>query len=57
MKIVEWVKANRHAVGYTVGGLNIASGVVNILIGNVYTGIFNIIVGSFIIFDTWAFEK
>ena len=57
MKMLNWIKANHYAVGYTVGGLNISSGIVNILIGNVYTGIFNIIIGSFIMFDTWAFKN
>jgi hypothetical protein len=55
--MLNWIKANHYAVGYTVGGLNISSGIVNILIGNVYTGIFNIIIGSFIMFDTWAFKN
>jgi hypothetical protein len=57
MKILNWIKAHRYAVGYTVGGLNIGSGIVNILIGNFYTGIFNIIVGVFISVDTRLFTR
>jgi hypothetical protein len=55
--MLNWIKANHYAVGYTVGGLNISSGIVNILIGNVYTGIFNIIVGVFISVDTRLFTR
>lgn len=57
MKMLNWIRENHYAIGYTVGGLNIASGVINILIGNVYTGIFNIIVGVFISVDTRLFTR
>lgn len=57
MKILNWVKSNHHAVGYTVGGLNICSGIANIGIGNFYTGIFNIIIGIFISVDTLLFGR
>jgi hypothetical protein len=55
--IIKWIKTNRNLIGYTVGGLNIASGVINMLIGNFYTGVFNIIVGIFISVDTWLFDE
>ena len=57
MKMLNWIKAHHHAVGYTVGGLNIASGISNMFIGNFYTGVFNIIVGIFISVDTWLFDN
>lgn len=55
--MMKWIKANHNAIGYTVGGLNIASGIFNMFIGNFYTGVFNIIVGIFISVDTWLFNN
>ena len=55
--MMKWIKANHNSIGYTVGGLNIASGISNMFIGNFYTGVFNIIVGIFISVDTWLFDN
>ena len=45
---------NRLAIGYTVGGINVLSGIADIAFGNVGLGILWIIIGSVIIYDTKA---
>lgn len=53
-KIVNWFMDNRLAIGYTVGGINVLSGIADIAFGNVGLGILWIIIGSVIIYDTKA---
>lgn len=55
-KFMDWFGRNRITIGYTVGGLNIASGLLNILIGNVSSGIIWLIIGAAIVYDTKYFK-
>ena len=50
--IVNWIKANLKPIWYTVGGINILSGVADLATGNFLFGIFWIVIGSAIVFDT-----
>jgi hypothetical protein len=56
-KILGWFERNRNPIGYTIGGLNLASGLTNILTGNMHTGLLNLSVGVYITVDTWAFRS
>lgn len=49
-KIVSWFKANWKPIGYTIGIINIISGVSDLVTGNMF-GAFWIAVGSFIVYD------
>ena len=49
-KIIEWFKANWKPIGYTIGVVNIISGLADILTGSMF-GAFWIAIGSFIIYD------
>ncbi len=42
---------HRVKIGYFIGGGNILSGLLNVLVGNVVLGLFWISMGAFIIFD------
>jgi hypothetical protein len=54
--IVNWLMKNRAPISYTIGILNVLSGLSNIALGNVVGGVFWIVIGSVIIFDTWTFK-
>ena len=56
-KILNWFEQYHSPIGYTVGGLNLLSGVFNMLTGNFYTGLLSIIAGAFITFDTWVSKQ
>lgn len=55
-KFANWFGRNRLVIGYTVGGLNVLSGILNILLGNVVSGVFWLVIGSAIIYDTKYFK-
>ena len=55
-KFFEWFGRHREPIGYTVGGINLLNGFVGIISGNVVNGIFWILLGSAIIFDTRMFK-
>ena len=55
-KVMTWVNRHHSSIGYTIGGLNLASGLSNILTGDFYTGGLNLVIGAFIVIDTWAFR-
>jgi hypothetical protein len=53
-KAITWFTINRKKIGYTLGILNILSGVMCISgYGQFSTGLVQIFVGAFVIFDTW----
>lgn len=49
-KIVDWFKANWKPIGYTIGIVNIISGLADIAAGNM-VGAFWVAIGSFIVYD------
>ena len=55
--ILDWFDRHRDHIGYTIGGLNLASGLLNVLTGDFHMGLLNLSVGVFITVDTWAFRK
>ena len=55
-KFLEWFEHNRKPIGYTIGGLNIGSGVGQIAVGNVPAGVLWVIIGAVIVFDSRTFK-
>ena len=55
-KITNWLMTHRTAIGYTIGILNVLSGLSNIAIGNVVGGAFWIGIGAVIIYDVRTFK-
>jgi hypothetical protein len=53
-KAVTWFMINRKKIGYTLGGINAMSGIMCLLgYGQTSTGLIQLFVGAFIIFDAW----
>jgi hypothetical protein len=55
-KFIEWFGRNRTKIGYTVGGLNVLNGALSIAVGDPWSGVFFIVLGSAIIFDAKVFK-
>jgi hypothetical protein len=55
-KFMEWFSRNRITIGYTIGGINVLNGVASVAIGDTLNGVFFIILGSAIIFDSKVFK-
>lgn len=55
-KFMDWFGRNRIKIGYTVGSLNVLNGLLSISVGDTWTGIFFIVLGSAIIFDAKVFK-
>ena len=53
-KIVFWFSEYRKKIGYTLGVLNILSGLSLLGTSQVSNGILQIFIGSVIIFDAWS---
>lgn len=53
-KIVGWLVANKSPIEYTIGGLNVLSGLINMISGNISTGLLNLAVGAILIHDAAA---
>jgi hypothetical protein len=56
MKFVQWFERNRKSIGYTIGGLNIVSGLGQIAGGQFWTGIVWLILGASLVFDAYKFK-
>lgn len=55
-KIKEWLWNKRATIGYTIGGANIVSGVLNLALGNMIVGLFFVGIGAFIIVDVRTYQ-
>jgi hypothetical protein len=55
-KFLEWFGRNRKPIGYTVGGVNVLSGVSHLFVGNMLDGIFWLLIGVVILIDTREFK-
>jgi len=55
-KIKNFLYQHRVKISYFIGGANILSGLLNILIGNVVLGLFWLSMGAFIIFDVRTYS-
>jgi len=53
---LEWFGRHRTTIGCTVGGINVLNGTVNVAVGDTWSGIFFIVIGSAIIFDAKVFK-
>jgi len=53
---LEWFGRHRKTIGYTVGGINVLNGVASVALGDTWSGIFFIVLGSAIIFDAKVFK-
>jgi hypothetical protein len=56
MKFVQWFERNRKSIGYTIGGLNIVSGLGQIADGQVWAGIVWLMLGVALVFDAHQFK-
>lgn len=52
--IIAWLIANKSPIEYTIGGLNVISGLISIIVGNINTGLLNLAVGAILIHDAAA---
>ena len=55
-KFMEWFGRNRQTIGYTIGGINVVNGVASVALGDTLSGVFFIVLGSAIIFDSKVFK-
>ena len=55
-KFIGWFSRHRTTIGYTIGGLNILSGIADISAGDFWTGIFFIVLGLALIVDAKVFK-
>jgi hypothetical protein len=55
-KFMEWFGRNRKTIGYTIGGINVLNGVASVVLGDTLNGVFFIVLGSAIIFDSKVFK-
>jgi hypothetical protein len=55
-KFLSWFGRNRTPIGYTVGGVNLLSGISHLLVGNILNGIFWLLIGAAILIDTREFK-
>ena len=55
-KFMEWFSRHRKTIGYTIGGINVLNGVASVSLGDTLNGVFFIVLGSAIIFDSKVFK-
>lgn len=55
-KFLVWLGLNRKPIGYTVGGLNVLSGISYAMQGQFGMCLLWLVVGGVIILDTWEFK-
>ena len=55
-KFIVWFGNNRRAIGYTIGGVNVLSGINYAVQGNYGLALLWLIIGSAIILDSYEFK-
>jgi hypothetical protein len=55
-KFVELFDRYRKPIGYTIGVLNVLTGLADVSVGHTMTGILFLIIGALIIFDTKVYK-
>ena len=55
-KFIAWFKRNRRTIGLTIGIANIIDGILLILMNDYAFGIFWLLLGAFIVFDSWEMK-
>ena len=55
-KVIYFLMKYRTPIGYSIGYLNILSGLVNILLGNVAVGLFWVGIGAFLVWDVKTYK-
>lgn len=50
-KIINWLTEHWTPIGYTVGSVNIISGIGDLAVGDTWQGLFWLSLGAFIIYD------
>lgn len=53
---MEWFEKNRKKIGYTIGAVNVLSGLADLSAGNIMLGTIWIVIGTAILFDTKTFK-
>lgn len=56
MKFVQWFERNRKTIGYSIGGLNIVSGLGHMADGQFWPGIVWLVLGIALVFDAYEFK-
>jgi hypothetical protein len=54
--VKEWLWNNRTKIGYSIGGLNVLNGIINLAIGNFGLALLWLVVGGFIIYDVKTYQ-
>jgi hypothetical protein len=52
----KWFWENREKIGYTIGALNIANGLVNLFLGDILNGLLWTAIGAFIVYDVRTYK-
>jgi hypothetical protein len=55
-KFLEWFDRNRRTIGYCIGTANIIDGTLLVIFGEYSFGIFWMLLGAFIVFDSWEMK-
>ena len=55
-KFIVWFGNNRKTIGYSIGGINVLSGIIYAVQGNYGLALLWLIIGSAIILDSYEFK-
>jgi hypothetical protein len=56
-KFLIWFDRYRTPIGYTLGGVNVVSGIFETVLGNTFSGVLWLGIGAIILFDTWEHQN
>lgn len=56
-KFLIWFYRYRIPIGYTLGGVNVVSGMFETALGNTFSGVLWLGIGAIILFDTWEHQN
>jgi hypothetical protein len=56
IKIREWLKRNHKDISYTIGGINIGTGIGCLLVGSILDGWVSLLIGTSFIYDAYMFQ-
>ena len=55
-KFADWFDENRASIGYTIGAANLFNGIINLINGNLISGIAFTVFGVALLFDTYEYK-
>ena len=56
-KFLIWFDRYRTPIGYTLGGVNVVSGIFETALGNTFSGVLWLGIGAIVLFDTWEHQN